>query len=277
MTSPLPLSETGRTAIEVARACGAAAQSLIKEAYGRVGTVEVKGRGNVVTDTDFAVEAAVRDILRTEYPDHVILSEETAADTRSDGWMWVVDPLDGTKNFSRGIPHFCFTIALCYGAEPVVALTLHPLLDEEYAAVAGAGFTVNGRRSTVTACQTVRDSVVAVDLGYDEAAGVNQLRLAGGLFPGMQALRISGSAALGTAYLAAGKWDLFVHGDLQPWDVAAGLLLVREAGGVVTNHQGVQASIYDRGVVAATPAVHADFVRLAAALGWPGSNSGPRS
>jgi len=277
MSDLLPVSATGKTPLDVARACGAAARRLILDGYGRVGSVGIKGRGNVVTDTDFAVEAAVRDILRAEYPDHAILSEETAAETRSDGWMWVVDPVDGTKNFSRGIPHFCFTIALCRGADPVVALTLHPLLDEEYAAVAGAGFTVNGRRATVTACQSVREAVVSVDLGYDEVAGSSQLDLVRGLFPGMQSLRISGSAALGTAYLAAGKWDLFIHGDLQPWDVAAGLLLVREAGGVVTNHRGEVASIFDRGIVAAPPAVHADFFRLATALGWPGSNPGQRS
>ncbi len=277
MNEPLPTSTTGKLPLEVARACAAAARALIREGYGRVGEVGIKGRGNVVTGTDLAVEAAVRDILRAEYPDHAVLSEETAADTRSDAWMWVVDPVDGTKNFSRGIPHFCFTIALCWATEPVVALTLHPLLDEEYAAVAGDGFTVNGRAAKVTACQGVREAVVAIDLGYDEGAGKSQLDLARGLFPGMQSLRISGSAALGTAYLAAGKWDLFVHGDLQPWDVAAGLLLVREAGGAVTNHQGAPASIFDRGIVAAPPAVHADFFRLATALGWPPSDSRSRS
>jgi myo-inositol-1(or 4)-monophosphatase len=277
MSDALPVSTTGRTALGVARACAAEARRVILEGYGRVGDIATKGRGNVVTDIDYAVEAAVRRILEAEYPAHAILSEETAAETRSDGWMWVVDPVDGTKNFSRGIPHFCFTIALCRATEPVVALTLHPLLNEEYAAVAGAGFTVNGRPATVTACQSVREAVVAVDLGYDEAAGTSQLDLVRGLFPGMQSLRISGSAALGSAYLAAGKWDLFVHGDLQPWDVAAGLLLVREAGGIVTNHAGAPASIYDRGIVAAPPAVLADFFRLAPALGWPGSNPGPRS
>lgn len=276
MTGTLPISTAGRTPLDVARACAAAARKLMLEGYGRVGSVGIKGRGNVVTETDFAVETAVRDILHAEYPDHALLSEETAADTRSDGWMWVVDPVDGTKNFSRGIPHFCFTIALCRAAEPVVALTLHPLLNEEYAAVLGAGFTVNGTRTTVTACQTVQDAVVSVDLGYDETAGADQLDLARGLFPGLQSLRISGSAALGTAYLAAGKWDLFVHADLQPWDVAAGLLLVREAGGIVSNHLGAPAAIYDRGIVAAPPAVHADFFRRAAALGWPGSNPKPR-
>jgi len=261
VTPALPLSASGQPPIAVARRAAGEARRIMRDGFGRVGVAGVKGRGNVVTEVDFAVEAAVTEILRNEYPSHAIMSEETAASVRSDGWMWVVDPVDGTKNFSRGIPHFCFTLALCYASEPMVALTSHPLMDEEYAAVAGEGFTVNGRPARVAECATVADATVAIDLGYDEAAGKRQLELASRLFPGMQSLRVSGSAALGTAYVAAGKWDLFVHADLQPWDVAAGLLLVREAGGVVTNHEGQRATIYDRGVVAAGPSVHADFMR----------------
>lgn len=264
----LPFSRLGATASEVAGLCSDAACAAIREGYGRATVSGVKGRGNVVTETDLAAETAVMALLAEHFPDHAILSEETAASTRSDGWMWVIDPLDGTKNFSRGIPHFAFTLALCHDSEPVVALTEHPLLGDRFVAVAGKGVTLNGTPVTVGDAATVFDSVVALDMGYDSGRAARQLELAQRLWPGMQSLRISGSAALGFAYLSGGRWDIFVHSDLQPWDVAAGLLLVREAGGVVTNRDGTPATIESRAVVAANPGVHADFLRLAAGMPW---------
>lgn len=263
-----PLSASGKPALEVARACAAAARDIMRTGFGEATITSTKGRGNVLTATDLAVEAAVQQILQREYPQHALMSEESAAAIRSEGWMWVVDPLDGTKNFSRGIPQFCFTIALCHASEPVVALTLEPLLDEEFAAVAGKGCTLNGQPVLVSAVARVQDAVFAMDMGYDDARARRQLEMALRLWPGMQSLRVPGSAALGMAYVAAGRWDIFVHSNMQPWDVAAGLLLVREAGGVVSDRDGGPANIYSEGVAAATPGVHADFVRLAGGLPW---------
>ena len=264
----LPRSRHGLTAVEVANLCSEAACAAIREGYGRATVSGVKGRGNVVTETDLAAESAAISILRDHFPDHAILSEETAAETRSDGWMWVIDPLDGTKNFSRAIPHFAFNLALCFEREPVLGLTEHPLLRDRFVAVSGEGVTLNGSPVQVGEAATVFESVVALDMGYDADRAARQLQLAANLWPRMQSLRISGSAALGFAYLAGGRWDIFVHSDLQPWDVAPGLILVREAGGVVTNRDGSRATIESRAVVAATPGVHADFMRLAAGLPW---------
>jgi fructose-1,6-bisphosphatase/inositol monophosphatase family enzyme len=268
--SDLPLSASGKSAIEVARECAAEARTLIRDAVGRVTVSGVKGRGNVLTEVDLAVERATIATLRREYPSHAVLSEETAAETRSEGWMWVVDPIDGTKNFSRGIPHFCFNIALCRENVPLLGLTLQPLLDEEFAAIAGEGCALNGVPVRVSEAATVQDSVVAIDLGYDDGRAARQIDLAGFLWPGMQGLRVPGSAALEFAFLAAGRWDLYLHSDLQPWDVAAGLVLVREAGGIVTDRAGEDATIFSRATVAATPAVHADFIRLAGGRPWTG-------
>jgi fructose-1,6-bisphosphatase/inositol monophosphatase family enzyme len=240
----------------------------MRAAFGEVSVSEVKGRGNVLTAVDLSVEAAITRRLAAEYPGHAVLSEETAAGTRSDGWMWVVDPIDGTKNFSRAIPHFCFSIALCHDSEPLLGLTLNPMVDEEFAAVRGEGCTLNGRKVTVSGVTSVRDSVVAIDMGYDDRRAALNLELARFLWPGMQALRMPGSAALEFAFLAAGRWDLYLHSDLQPWDIAAGLVLVREAGGLVTDREGRPATIRTREVIAATPAVHADFVALAGDQPW---------
>ncbi len=229
----LPIGASGATTVEVGMRCADAANEVIRRGYGNASLAGTKGRGNIVTETDFAAEQAVMAILREEFPEHSILSEESASDTRSDGWMWVIDPLDGTKNFSQAIPHFAFNLALCLNSDPVYGLTTHPLLDDRFVAIKGEGCTLNGRAVTVSARGTVADSVVAFDMGYDAGRAARQLALAAQLWPGMQSFRIPGSAALGFAFVAASKWDLYVHSDLQPWDVAAGLILVREAGGVV--------------------------------------------
>lgn len=264
----LPVSKSGKTAAEVAELAAMAARKVIMDGFGKAAVSGVKGRGNVVTETDLASEQAVMAVLREHFPEHAILSEETAATTRDPGWMWVVDPIDGTKNFAQGIPHFGFNLALCYESKPVLAVADHPVLEQLYVAVEGQGTRVNGVPVRVSSAARVADSVVAFDMGYDAERAARQLTLASHLWPGMQTFRVSGSAALGFAFLAAGKWDIYVHSDLQPWDVAAGLLLVSEAGGIVTNRDGSPATIESRAVVAATPGVHADFLRLAQGMPW---------
>ena len=264
----LPRSTTGRSPIDVARDCGVQASRIIRDGFGRAGVSHVKGRGNVVTETDFAVERAVTEILRAEYPEHAILSEETAAGTRSDGWMWVVDPIDGTKNFSQGIPHVGSNVALCRANEPIVALTVQPVMDWTFTAVKGQGAWFDGQPMHVSSRECLADSVVAIDMGYVGDRGRKQLELALHLWPGMQSLRTSGSAALGFAFVASSRWDIYVHSDLQPWDSAPGLLLVREAGGVCLDRDGSQATIFSECVVATNAAIAADFQRKAGHLPW---------
>ena len=264
----VPESITGKSARAVIRECGKAAGQIMRDKFGRATVTAVKGRGDVLTETDSAVERAVMAILRREYPTHAILSEETAADVRSFGWMWVIDPVDGTKNFSRGLPHFAFNIALCHEEEPEIALTVHPPLHEEFLALRGQGCFLNNRKITVSNVRTVRQSVVAVDLGYNDARARRQIETALHLWPGMESLRVPGGPALGMAYLAAGRWDVYVHTSLKPWDVAAGLLLVAEAGGVVTDRTGAPATIFSDSVDAATPGAHADFMSLVGTLPW---------
>lgn len=264
----LPAARSGDTAAGVARRIGARASAIIRDGFGKTGIATVKGRGNVVTAVDFAVEAAVREILLDEYPDVAILSEETASTTRSQEWMWVVDPVDGTKNFSRGIPHFCFTAALCYADEPIVAITVQPLLEDEYLAVRGEGLSINGVAQAPLEASTLRDAVIAIDLGYDVDLGARNLDLAALLWPHVEALRVPGSAALDAAYLAGGRWDLYVHSSLEPWDIAAGLLLVREAGGEITTREGRPATIHDSAVVGGTPAILEEFRAVAGHLPW---------
>ena len=255
----LPLAVSGATAVDVARACSRVACESIRAHFGKA-TVGVKGNRNIVTEADVATERAVMAILRAEYPDHAILAEETASGSWSDGWMWVCDPIDGTKNFAQGIPHFAFSLALCFGGDPVLGLTSHPLLDWEFLAVADQGTTYNGERVHGSGRTELRECVVAIDLGFDGERGQQQLALAAGLWADVQGIRTSGSAALGFAYVAAGLWDVYVHAQLSPWDSAAGLVLAREAGCIATSFAGAHATLRDEGVVVGMPGPQASVV-----------------
>lgn len=259
---PLPLSASGAEAVEVARRCAEAARRVIVAGYGRTAVLEFKARRSVVTAVDVAAERAVLEVLAAEYPGMSVLAEETAAQTAPQGWTWVVDPLDGTRNFSRAIPHFAFSIALCWDGEPSVGLTEHPLLGHQVLAVRGRGASLNGSSCHVADCESLGEAVVALDLGFGDEAGRAQLGLAQHLWKHVQAIRISGSAALGFAYVASGRWDAFVHRDLAPWDLAAGVVLVREAGGRVTTLSGSEPTLASRALVAATPSIHSTLLDL---------------
>jgi len=230
--------------------------------------VAAKGRGNIVTEADVEVETRLKELLRYEYPDHKVLSEETSADTDpSTGWTWVIDPIDGTKNYAQGIPVWCTNIALCHEAEPVVGITFDALHDEAFWAVDGGGAFVNDTPIRASDAPDVRSSIIGVDLGYDDERGSRQIDLMRSIFPNVQSIRILGSAALGFAYAACGRLDLFTHLNVAPWDVAAGILLTREAGGAASDRNGGPMRLTSRAFVAGGRRVHDDFMARYAAGG----------
>ncbi|MGB2694108.1 MAG: inositol monophosphatase family protein [Dehalococcoidia bacterium] len=260
-SAAIPQAASGLSALEVARRCAREAGEHALTKFRQPQDVAVKGRGNLVTETDFELETYITKTLRREFPHHKVLSEETATETDTAGWVWVVDPLDGTKNFVSGIPFFCINIALCHDATPVVAVTHDPNHSETFAAARGQGAWVNDRPARVSDKATVEQSVLGIDLGYDDERGKATLHLAHELFPGMQSLRIPGSAALGLAYAACSRYDLFLHNMLFPWDIAAGILLVQEAGGTITERDGHPVAIASTTALAGGRAVHDDFLR----------------
>ncbi|MEX2159738.1 MAG: inositol monophosphatase family protein [Dehalococcoidia bacterium] len=260
----IPAARSGRPALDVARALAEEAGRRAAAAFHQPMEIIVKGRGNLLTETDLAVERYIQDELAAEFPTLGVLSEETAADTSTDGYVWIVDPIDGTKNFASGLPFWCINVALCLDGEPLVAVTHDPIHNETFHAVRGGGAFVNETPIRASDKSTVLASILGLDLGYDDEPGKQQLRLIYHLFPGMQAIRISGSAALGLAYAAAGRFDLFVHRYLLPWDIAAGILLVREAGGLITDDAGGAITVRSQTAIAGGIDVHADFLRSAA-------------
>ena len=258
----LPLSVSGLPVYDVA-------VEAVKEA-GRVLAVNLpkdkeityKGRGNVVTNLDIQVEELIKERLLREFPGFGILCEEGDAVEGDTGYTWVLDPLDGTRNYASGSPIFTVNLGLAYEDEVVMGLTYDPMHNELFHSVKGQGVFVNDMSITVTDRASVEDSVVALDMGYSDERAEKALRILADIWPGMQSIRIMGSAALALAYVAAGRIDLYFHHHLAPWDVVSGILLVEEAGGMITRGDGSDISYLSTSVVASNEAVHSDFLRL---------------
>ncbi len=223
--------------------------------------VERKGRGNYVTDVDLRVEREVIATLEREYPEFAIVGEETGGTTPTDGgYAWIIDPIDGTANFARGIPHFATTLALI-GPEgaPVLGVTFDPVRGDLFAAVEGLGAQVNGEWMRAGELEAITDGVLGMDLPYGDDLVDASFRVVQALLP-VQRVRILGSGALGMAYVAAGWFDLHFHLSLKPWDVAAGLLMVREAGGEVIDAGGQPATPDSGSFVSGNAALVREFV-----------------
>jgi len=263
----LPLSKSGRTAAEVARACAHEAGRIVMATFGKTHDVLVKGRGNFLTQTDLAAEQAILALLREEYPDHSVLAEETAGEAPREGWLWVIDPLDGTHNFSRGIPYFATNVALCHNGEPLLGLTYAPATSGEFFAQRGAGLTVNGQPAHVSSTEHLADCVLGADLGYEDTRAARMLELVAEVWP-VQSVRVMGSAALGLAYAACGRYDLFLHHYLYPWDVAAGIVLVTEGGGAARDRDGGPATLDSQGIVAGAPGAVEEMLSLSRDRPW---------
>lgn len=263
----LPLSKSGKSAIEVATEAARDAGTILKAHFRTASRVQYKGRANIVTDVDLQSEKCLKSLLQAEYPNYSILSEESQAITGSSGYKWIIDPLDGTNNYSFGIPFFCIVIALVKGKDVLLGIIYDPLRDEMFLAQKGKGAVLNSSPIHVTTKKTVRDSLIGLDLGYVDENGKKSLEFIAALWPRMYAYRIMGSAALGMAYTACGRLDLYFHLFLYPWELACGSLLVSEARGLVTNLEGMPLETWEGSVIAANKAAHSDFLRILRAKG----------
>lgn len=265
-----PRSRTGRLAHVVAREAALAAGDVIRRGRRTGFSTTLKGPRNPVTEIDLAAERLVVDRLLDEFPDHGLLTEEQVNDDRPGLYRWLIDPLDGTRNYVRGIPHCCVSLALEREGQILLGIVYDPLCHELFLARHRKGAWLGKRRLAVDAAVTLGSSLIGFDIGYDDALAAEALGWASSLWPGPQSLRIMGSAALGLAYVAAGRLDLYFHLRLYPWDTAAGTLLVREAGGLVTDRDGALAGLSSQScVAAAAPLMESFFNRL----GHPGAQA----
>lgn len=241
-------------AVETALAAG----RLLRERLGQVQEIRFKGTVNLVTEVDEASERLIVERIRAAFPEHAILSEEggvssSAQDAR---YLWVVDPLDGTTNYAHGYPLFAVSIALVVDGTPELGVVYQPVLDELFLAERGAGAYLNGRRIQVSDQETMIMALLATGFPYDLERRKRALAHFGRFTTITRAIRRDGSAALDLCYVAAGRFDGFWEPELAPWDTAAGALIVREAGGVVTDYAGRPLTLDSTSCVASNGRLH---------------------
>ena len=238
--------------------------------------VSVKGPSDFVSQADLRAEQTIREELEKSRPGYAFLMEESGA-SGSDNWMWrwVVDPLDGTTNFLHGIPHWAISIGLQRRlpdgrAELACGMIYAPCVDEMFWAEKGTGAFVNEKRLRVSARRDMKDALFATGIPFAAVTARNRLAFArtlGSLMPATAGIRRFGSAALDLAWVAAGRYDGYWELGLKPWDVAAGVLILREAGGTVTDPSGAEFVLTDEAandVVAGNAHLHAKLRELVA-------------
>jgi myo-inositol-1(or 4)-monophosphatase len=254
------------TAVKAARR-GATVINRASFDLDRIQVVE-KQQNDFVTEVDRAAEHAIIEVLKTAYPDHAILAEESGASANlhdENENVWIIDPLDGTTNFIHGFPQYCVSIALRQRGVITQAVVYDPTRNELFTASKGAGAFLNDKRIRVTKRDKLADSLIGTGFPFRPNDDIDEyLKMFRVMTQRTAGLRRAGSAALDLAYVACGRLDGFFEKGLQPWDIAAGSLLVTEAGGIVANYSG-ESDYLDKGnVIAGTPKI---FAQMLAQLG----------
>jgi myo-inositol-1(or 4)-monophosphatase len=224
-------------------------------AQGEQLTIEGKGQHDFVTNVDRAAESIIIDTIKKSYPNHSILAEESGEQHGSDSdYQWVIDPIDGTSNFMRGIPHFCVSIALVVKGQPQHGVVYDPVRDELFTASRGAGAQLNGYRIRVRNLKDLDGAILATGFPFKMKHILGEYQAVFNKFFEQAAdVRRMGAAALDLAYVAAGRYDGYWEAGLKPWDSMAGEILVREAGGMVTDFGGGMNQQNSGNIVAASP------------------------
>ncbi len=262
-TSNDMLGQFGRVAEEAARSAGVLALSGFRGEM----QVRTKGRKDIVTEYDTAAEDEAVRIVKGYFPEHGILAEESGAsylEHETPRYLWAIDPIDGTHNYAMQLPYWCCSVAVIDSVERVVlaGAVFDPVHGEMFLASAGRGAYLNGRRVSVAALEKIEDATLALDIGYDPNIAGQLLNITTRVQPQVRRVRLLGSAVLAITYVAAGRFDAYYHLNLMPWDIAAASLLVKEAGGLVTDWNGNPAGASGGGVAAANRALHPQLRQL---------------
>lgn len=242
-----------RLAVEAALEAG----KIQRERSDRVGKITYKGEIDLVTEVDLLCEQEIIGRIKKQFPDHDILAEESGATKGSSGHRWIIDPLDGTVNYSHGFPSYCVSIALEIDGEAELGVIYSPRLDELFVAEKGKGSTLNSKPISVSSVVSIKKSLLITGFAYDVARSDNDnLDHFRNFIKESQAVRRMGSAALDLCYTAMGRAEGFWELNLNAWDVAAGSLIVLEAGGKVTRFDGDRFRFEDREILATNGLVH---------------------
>ncbi|MBI5644011.1 MAG: inositol monophosphatase [Deltaproteobacteria bacterium] len=245
------------TAIGAARKAG----MLLKGHLGRAGKIEFKGDVNIVTELDRRSEDLIISEIRSAFPDHGILTEESEERKTSTAFRWIIDPLDGTTNYAHGFPFFCVSIAFEEAGEVRLGVVYDPMLDEMFISERGKGSYLNGGLIRVSDVERLDKSLLATGFPYDlRSSKENNLDHFKDFTLKAQAIRRAGSAALDLCYIASGRFDGFWEMKLKPWDTAAAALIVKEAGGTITDFSGGEYSIFEKECLASNGLIHAGMI-----------------
>jgi len=240
------------TAIKAAREAG----NIITHAWERLDTLSVqeKSRHDFTTEIDHAAEATIIDILHQAYPKHSFLGEESGAQTFEEEYTWLIDPLDGTTNFMRKLPHFAVSIAVCHHDQLAHGIIYDPIRQELFTASKGSGAQLNSRRMRVSKHTSLDGALLGTGFPLQNHQDIKKYtKQINAFYPHVASFRASGCSALDLAYVASGRLDGFWKADLKPWDVAAGALMIREAGGIVSDFKGQGDYVHGGEIVAANP------------------------
>jgi myo-inositol-1(or 4)-monophosphatase len=221
-----------------------------------VAEISHKGRDNIVTDVDKKAEAMIIKDILAAFPGHSILSEESEPRSGLAPYTWIIDPLDGTTNFAHAFPFFCVSIALEKSGRIVLGVVYDPIREELFFAEKGRGAYLNGKKIHVSKVKKLIDSFLATGFSYGIKRKDRNISYFRKLLTRTQAIRRAGSAALDLCYVACGRFDGFWEMDLHPWDSAAGMLIVEEAGGKVTRFDSSPYSPYDKNILATNGHIH---------------------
>ncbi|MEC4671099.1 MAG: inositol monophosphatase family protein [Nitrospirota bacterium] len=254
------LQELEKVALEAVQVGAEILQKYAKAGF----RIKHKNPLNLVTDADLDSERAIVEVIRTTYPTHQILAEEEGSHSSQNSlYKWIIDPLDGTTNFAHGFPAYNVSIGLEYEGKCILGVVIDPTRDEVFVAGGGSGATLNRKPIHVSAVPKLDQALLVTGFGYDIRENPeNNLDEFCRFTLCAQGVRRTGSAALDMCYVACGRFDGFWELKLNPWDVAAGLVIVQEAGGKVTTYQDEPFSIYGRKMVASNGFIHGEILEV---------------
>jgi myo-inositol-1(or 4)-monophosphatase len=242
--------------LEVAVAAAETAGEVLRSGFGREQTVKYKGKVDLVTEVDERAEAVIGEMLRGAFPGYGMLAEEGGRRLGEGDSRWIVDPLDGTTNYAHGLPIFAVSIALERAGEVVLGVVHDPMRGETYVAERGGGATLNGEPIRVSDIDEPIRALLVTGFPYDRSDMGTAVELFGRLTELTQGVRRLGAAALDLCYVAAGRLDAYYEKGLHAWDVAAGSLILKEAGGRITDYRGREVDLEGREIVASNGLLH---------------------
>ena len=260
-------------ALDVAVAAATQAGQLIRTHAGKINTnqIRMKNVHDLVTEIDEASQQLIVDMLHKAFPDAQFMAEEgdvfSKGNEKVAGWRWIIDPIDGTTNFTHGMPPYAVSIGLEEDGELVAGVVLEVGRWELFTATKGGGLHVNGVRHRVSQTSSLSDALVVTGFPYRHFGHLEAyLGLLGDMLKAARGVRRTGSASVDLAYVAAGRFDVFFETGLMPWDLAAGVLLIKEAGGRVSNYADKPDGLFEKQILATNGHIHDEMLALVAQM-----------